>query len=291
MFSATTARRPMSRIVLATSRSNHHTSLMVVVPVFSISIACIIAGQYTSSGRMYLRWSGIARVKRPPDSFGGSSVSPLLNAPMRWLCEFTKPGNTAWPSASIVLSACNVWTTSSRGQTATIRAPSMATAPFSMESRRPSTGITQPLSISSFIGLSPCARLETQICGLDVLVVDQLLPTLQNDLAGLQHVGMVGELEAVMDVLLDEKNGDPALVQPFDNLEHVRDDERSQSQTRLVQHDETRAAHERPAQRQHLTLAARQRARGLALTLTEDRKQLEDLSASLIHTRPGPTAV
>src|SRR5258705_7844811 len=183
MFSAITARRPMSRIVLATSRSNHHTSLMVVVPVFSISIACIIIGQ------------------------------------------------------------------------------------------------------------SPCARLETQICGLDVLVVDQLLPTLQNDLAGLQHVGMVGELEAVMDVLVDEKNGDPALVQPFDNLEHVRDDERSQSQTRLVQHEETRAAHERPAQRQHLTLAARQRARGLALTLTEDRKQLEDLSASLIHTRPGPTAV
>ena len=51
--------------------------------------------------------------------------------------------------------------------------------------------------------------------------------------------------------------------------EHVLHDRRRQAERRLVEHHEIRRAHQAAADRQHLLLAARQRAGGLPLALGE----------------------
>ena len=61
-----------------------------------------------------------------------------------------------------------------------------------------------------------------------------------------------------------------------DDLEDLLDDERRQAERRLVEQQEARPAHQRARDREHLLLAARQRAAALALALLEDREQRED---------------
>ena len=58
-------------------------------------------------------------------------------------------------------------------------------------------------------------------------------------------------------------------------LRQLLQDHRRQAQGRLVQDQQLRLHHQRPGDRQHLLLAARQRARRLTLAFAQDREQIE----------------
>src|SRR5882724_1024828 len=78
-------------------------------------------------------------------------------------------------------------------------------------------------------------------------------------------------------VLLDQKDGELLLdVEGADDVENLPGDERGEAERRFVQQQEARPAHERARDRQHLLLAARERAPALVDALAQARKQLED---------------
>ena len=76
-----------------------------------------------------------------------------------------------------------------------------------------------------------------------------------------------------MRVLLDQQD---RAVEAGDGREDLLDHLRRQTHARLVEQQQARARHQRAAERQHLLLAARQRARGLPPTLGEAREHRED---------------
>jgi len=69
------------------------------------------------------------------------------------------------------------------------------------------------------------------------------------------------------------------------DFEDILDELGRQSQAWLVEHDELRRGHQRPADGQHLLFAARKRAGLLAVALLEQRQELVDL-AHLGHHGP-----
>ena len=73
---------------------------------------------------------------------------------------------------------------------------------------------------------------------------------------------------------------------PRDDVEGALDDVGREPERGLVEHDELRPRHQRAADREHLLLAARQRAGGLVPPLGEPRKLLEDASACPRRLRP-----
>ena len=73
----------------------------------------------------------------------------------------------------------------------------------------------------------------------------------------------------------------PSLAQRADDLADLRDHARHQPLGRLVEQDDLRLQHHRPGDRQHLLLAARQRAAGLVAPLGEDREIGVDLVEQL----------
>ena len=93
--------------------------------------------------------------------------------------------------------------------------------------------------------------------------------------AGLEDVGAVRDVQRVVDVLLDQQDRPALGLELGDGLEDPLDHQRRQAERRLVEQEQARPAHERPPDRQHLLLAARQRAAGLAQPLAEQREQLE----------------
>ena len=70
-------------------------------------------------------------------------------------------------------------------------------------------------------------------------------------------------------------------IQLPDRAEDLPHHQGGQAQTRLIQQQQLRLAHERPADRQHLLFPARQRAAALGQPLLQAGKQMEDLI-------PGP---
>ena len=62
------------------------------------------------------------------------------------------------------------------------------------------------------------------------------------------------------DVLLDDDHRDAVVVDPLDDLEHGLGQRRAEPERRLVDEQQPRLGHQRPPDRQHLLLAARQRA-------------------------------
>ena len=78
-------------------------------------------------------------------------------------------------------------------------------------------------------------------------------------------------------VLLDQKDGDALVVQELDDVADLRDHARHQAFGRLVEQDDFRLQHHGPRDGEHLLLAARQRAAGLAAPLRQHRKEREHL--------------
>ena len=91
--------------------------------------------------------------------------------------------------------------------------------------------------------------------------------------SGLQHVGMIGELEGEGCILLHQQHAHLGLaVDAAHDAKDLLHDERSQPEGGLVQQHQPRAQHQRAADRQHLLLAAGQGARLLAHARLEDGK-------------------
>ena len=82
----------------------------------------------------------------------------------------------------------------------------------------------------------------------------------------------MGDGERLHDVLLDQQDGEPVPIEPADQGEHLLDQDRREAERRLVQDQELGLAHQAAADRQHLLLAARQRAGGLDEPLAEPWK-------------------
>ena len=99
--------------------------------------------------------------------------------------------------------------------------------------------------------------------------------SLQDDPAGLQHIAFMGDLQGEIGVLLDHEDRDALAVDRGDQFEHAIDEERRQAHGRLVHAEQARAAHQRARHRDHLLLAARQRAGALIEPLGDARKQFQ----------------
>ena len=83
------------------------------------------------------------------------------------------------------------------------------------------------------------------------------------------------ELQRVIGILLDEEDRHAlAPVELADGIEDLPHDDGREAERRLVEHEETRPAHERAGDRQHLLLAARKRAAALCKALLEPGKEL-----------------
>ena len=77
---------------------------------------------------------------------------------------------------------------------------------------------------------------------------------------------MVGEGHGAVHALLDEDHRGPLGVHPLHDVHEALDRHGGEAEGELVDHEEPGFAHHDPRQRQHLLLAARQRARGLVET-------------------------
>ena len=75
-------------------------------------------------------------------------------------------------------------------------------------------------------------------------------------------------------VLLDEQDRDALAVDLTDDLKDPAHDDRRKAERRFVHHDELRLGHQRPADGQHLLLAARERPGLLPFALLEAREQI-----------------
>src|SRR5712691_9015797 len=96
------------------------------------------------------------------------------------------------------------------------------------------------------------------------------------DAALLEHVGARGDLERERRVLLDEQNGDAARVDLLDHAEHSEHYRRGETERGLIEQEQARLRHERAPDREHLLLAAGERARRLLEPLAQDGKYPAD---------------
>src|SRR4051812_46599940 len=86
-----------------------------------------------------------------------------------------------------------------------------------------------------------------------------------DDVAGLKQVGEVGEFQRQIGVLLHQQDADAALgADPPHDAEDLLHDQRREAEARLVQQQQLGPQQQRAGDRQHLLLAARERA-GLLL--------------------------
>src|ERR1700722_1283007 len=92
----------------------------------------------------------------------------------------------------------------------------------------------------------------------------------------LERVDEIGDLEGKIDVLLHEDDGDAALGEADHDLEDLVDHQRREAERRLVEQQKLGVPHQRPADRQHLLLAAGKPTGRLSVSLAEDRKQSID---------------
>ena len=100
--------------------------------------------------------------------------------------------------------------------------------------------------------------------------------TFERDLADLEHVRTLGDGQRHRGVLLDEDDRGPLTVDLADDLGDPRHDLRRQAERRLVEQQQLGLAHQRPADRQHLLLAAGQQDGALTPALVEAREQVDD---------------
>src|SRR5882724_10476862 len=98
-----------------------------------------------------------------------------------------------------------------------------------------------------------------------------------DDLAMLDDVVAVRHGCGEPEVLLDQKDGEPFILETFDGLADLLDDDRRETFGRLVQHQKSRAGAQDSCDGQHLLLAARQFGALAVQPLLEIGKQLEDL--------------
>ena len=128
----------------------------------------------------------------------------------------------------------------------------------------PPFGIMRPLPAALEIGRSHLRPLQQFACRCRLSVISAV----DHDVAA------VRELERVEGVLLDQEHGEPVLrVELADGVEDLPHDQRREAERRLVEQQQPRPRHQRAGDRQHLLLAARQRAAALVQALLQAREQ------------------
>ena len=121
----------------------------------------------------------------------------------------------------------------------------------------------------------PDAR-EPEVELLDVLVLgDARAVAVEHHAAVLHDVGVLGDAERHRGVLLGQQHGEPLFpVQPAHDLEDLGHQHGREAHRRLVEEHEPGMRHERPADGEHLLLAARDIARVAAPALAQAREVL-----------------
>ena len=102
------------------------------------------------------------------------------------------------------------------------------------------------------------------------------------DAAAVEDHDVVGDVEHQLGALLDQHDREAAFLQLADGGHHFCDDLRREAFGGLVHQQDARIVHQRPADRQHLLLAAREIAGGLAVPFFQAREHRE-------HRLSGPS--
>ena len=103
----------------------------------------------------------------------------------------------------------------------------------------------------------------------------------------LQHVGAVGDLQRLRDVLLDEQDGHALGVDGADDLEHLRRRSPARGPSEGSSSSRRRGrAMSAAADGDHLLLAARERAGQLPPPLAQDREHARTRASSVSRARP-----
>src|SRR6056297_1153074 len=103
-----------------------------------------------------------------------------------------------------------------------------------------------------------------------LLVLAELLGRpVEDDLALVDHVTAVCQLDGGRRVLLDQQDGRPGLADAPDGVLDVGDDLRRKSLVRFVQHQQVGVLFQRPRDGEHLLFTARERSGLLFAALSE----------------------
>src|SRR3954451_18865009 len=123
----------------------------------------------------------------------------------------------------------------------------------------------------------PRSDVAAEVGGADAVVLAELLAgALTDDLAGLEDVRLVRGAQGLSGVLLDQQDRRPLRVDLPDDREDLRDQLRRQPHRGLVEQQQLRPSHQRPADGQHLLLAAGHRPGRLRRPLLQPREQRVD---------------
>src|SRR5581483_3959939 len=187
--------------------------------------------------------SSIGRPSSPPAAFFAFAA---ISAPWRRLCPCAAALPLIGPKAPILIGPEPCARPSSGSS-----APAPAAAPTWMNSLRSN-------DIASSSRVSKIARAH-------VRVRQQFgARAVHADVASLHDVSAIGKLQRKIRVLLDEQHGHAGVAKAAHRAHHFRDQERREAERGLIQEQELRTGHQGAAEGQHLLLAARQRAGGLA---------------------------
>src|SRR5437870_9027390 len=112
---------------------------------------------------------------------------------------------------------------------------------------------------------------------LDAWVVQELgRRSVEGDRAVLQHITVMGHAQYLASVLLGDQDRRAGGVDRAYTLENRVQDLGRQAERRLVEEQQLRITHQRPAEREHLLLAAGQVCRLESATLAQHGEQFVD---------------
>src|ERR1700733_10558521 len=116
--------------------------------------------------------------------------------------------------------------------------------------------------------------LHSEISAPNLRIRDQrVVRSFQHHVARLQHVAAIAELERLGHSLFDEEDGQALFaMNELDTVENGIDDRGRKPHRWFIEHQQVRCRRQAAADRQHLLLAARQRAGELVAPLSKDRE-------------------
>src|ERR671925_1221277 len=135
----------------------------------------------------------------------------------------------------------------------------------------------------------PGGALVTEVAPANRFVLLQLRARArQGDASDLEHVRGLRELQRDVRVLLDDEHRQALLlVQLADDAEDLRDEQRRETERRLVEEQQPRTLHERAREREHLLLAAAERA-GLLVAALLEPGEIAEHARDVVLRRAAP---
>src|SRR5258708_2710710 len=117
------------------------------------------------------------------------------------------------------------------------------------------------------------------------VLLDLYCGSRENDVARLQDIRSVRDLEALGEALFDDEHGDAGLSDGQHGLEDFVDELRHDPLRWLIQHEKSWACHQCSSDCEHLLLVTGQRVGALRQTFLEARKQIKDSHQRLVAIR------